>query len=384
MTNLRAFYHPVQEQPYIVVPYPPVYHLVARIAVWFTGDFLVGGRLVCVASVFRDQPDLWLPGLYASPRRIPCHVRASGALLSALLCFGLDSLSRYIPEMGADAMAVLITFLGTFLFIRNRTKSAWQYAAFCGIGIGGLTKQTMVAGPSACLVASTMISGGRAFRLLLFSFTLSAGVLGCLAWATKGEVLRHLFLYNAGQPFSMTHLILGMQENVTGMIPIASIACLALLPYIYRGISTRRSTFVRWLRAGVQSSPYRRAIIVLGMQLFFGLLVSFTYGKLGSGYHYFLEWNLACCPLAGLFFVRVLESWRRSSRYALGGAALFLLVFMAALTGFPDSLRRINSVFRITPGERRIQDVRFSSAAAALRSLKKRLVRCSVRIWSLS
>lgn len=371
VTNLRVLYHPLQEYPYFVVPYPPVYHLVAWGAGKITGDFLIGGRLVCVLSALGISLILGLLVFQASPQRISARVRGSGALLSALLCFRLDSLSHYIPEMGVDLLAVFLTFLGAFLFIRFTSKSAWAYAAFALFALGVLTKQIMVAAPLACFLASALISPKKAIRLLVFSATPGLGILGYLSWATDGEVLRHLLLYNTRQPFSITHWIVGMQQNLISMLPIAAIACLAFLPFLNHGMSVRRGSFLRWLRGGVQSSPYRRALFVLGVQLFFALLVSVTYGKLGSGYHYFLEWNLACCPLVGLFFVRAFESWRPSSRYTLGGAALFLLVFLAALTGFPDSLRRINSVFRITPGERRIQDVRFSSAAEALRIVEE-------------
>jgi hypothetical protein len=55
----------------------------------------------------------------------------------------------------------------------------------------------------------------------------------------------------------------------------------------------------------------------------------------------------------------------------LGGTAVFLLVFLAALTGFPDSLRRINNVYRLTIGERLTQDAKFSSSAAALKVLEE-------------
>jgi hypothetical protein len=371
VTNLRALYHPLQEYPYFVVPYPPFYHLVAWGAAKIVGNFLVGGRLVCVLSALGISLVFGLLVFQVTPERISARVRASGALLSALLCFRLDSLSNYIPEMGVDLLAVFLTFLGVFLFVRFTSKAGWTYGAFALFVLGVFTKQTMVAAPLACLIASALLSLKKAIRLLTFAATLGLAVLGYLSWATNGEVLRHLFLYNTWQPFSITHWILGMQENVIRMLPIAAVACLALVPFLNQGMSAKPGSFMRWLRAGVQSSPYRRALFVLAVELVVALLTSVSYGKLGSGYHYFLEWNLACCVLVGLLFVRALHRWRPSSRYTVGGAALFLLVFLAALTGFPDSLRRVNSVFRITAGERRIQDVRLSSTAAALQIVEE-------------
>ena len=370
VTDLRVFYHPIQQYPYIVVPYPPVYHLVARGAAGITGDFLVGGRLVCVLSVLGISLIVGLLVFQASPRRISAGVRASGALLAALLCFRLDSLNRYIPEMGVDTLALLITVLGVFLFLHYAARPTGQYAAFACFVLALYTKQTMVAAPLACLGASAILSPRRALRFLVFSVSLGLAVLGFLAWQTDGEVLRHVFVYNMKQPFSVTHWIGGIQENLIEMAPIAAIACLALLPTVDRWTTVKRGLFIKWLRAGLESSPYRRAVLVLGMQLGFALLTSVTYGKLGSGFHYFLEWNLACCALSGLIFVRALAGWQPASRYTLGGAAVFLLLFLAALTGFPDSLRRINGVFRITQGERRIQQEKSASDAAVLRIIE--------------
>ena len=50
---------------------------------------------------------------------------------------------------------------------------------------------------------------------------------------------------------------------------------------------------------------------------------------------------------------------------------MFLLLFLAALTGLPDSLRSIDSVYRLTEGERRVQDARYWSAAAALKVVEQ-------------
>ena len=371
VTNLRVLYHPIQEYPYFVVPYPPVFHAVAWSAAKVTGDFLVGGRLLCVLSALGISILWGALVFYSSPRKIPVLIRGSGAVIATLLCFRLDSLGEYIPEMGVDLLAIFLTFLGVFLFIRSVHSTAGQYGAFACFVLAMFTKQTMIAAPLACLAASALLNWKRALRYGVFCLTLGLCALGCLTWATRGEILRHLFLYNARQPFNITHWILGMQANLLSMIPIAAIACLAFLPVVRHATFSKPADFLSWIRAGLERSPYRRTLIVIGMELVIALLASVTYGKMGSGVHYFLEWNFACCPLVGLLFVRALDSWRPSSRYTLGGAALFLMVFLNALTGVPDSLRRINSVFRLTHGERLIQDAKFSSAAAALKVVEE-------------
>ena len=299
------------------------------------------------------------------------HIRGSGAVLASLLCFRLDSLSVYIPEMGVDLLALFFTFLGVYLFLRFRQSSVELYAAFACLVVAMFTKQTMVAAPMACLVAIGLMSLRRAIRYLLFCVALGSGGLGLLAWATSGEALRHLFVYNARQPFSLAHWIVGLQANVMGMIPIAAVAFLALLPFVRDAVSDRQEGFIVRLRADLRTRGDRLALFVVGMEVVVALIVTLTYGKSGSGVHYFLEWNFACCALAGLLFVRVLGSWRANSSYSLGGAAVCLLLLLAAVTGVPESLRRMDSVHRLTASERVAADVRYASDAAVLKVVEE-------------
>lgn len=371
VTNLSSLYHPIQQYPYFVVPYPPVFHAVTWLAARGTGDFLIAGRLICVFSALGISLLTALLVWHVSPRRLSVLIRGSGAALASLLCFRLDSLSLYIPEMGVDLLALFFTFLGVYLFMLCRRKPTALYGAFACFVLAVFTKQTMVAAPIACLVAAALIDRKKAVRYFLFCAGAGVAALGCLAWATSGEALRHLFVYNATQSFSITHWILGMQANFESMIPIAAVACLALFPLMRHVVSGQSGTLLPWLRRTLQASPYRRAIFVLGLELVIALLISLTYGKMGSGMHYFLEWNLICCPLAGLLFVRVLASWKPSSHYSMGAAAVCLLLLFAALTGLPDSLRRIDSIYRLTGGTRQTQDARYSSAAEALKVIEQ-------------
>jgi hypothetical protein len=161
-----------------------------------------------------------------------------------------------------------------------------------------------------------------------------------------------------------------MQANFDGMIPIFTVTCLALLPLANRFLAGETGSLLRELGAELKSNPHTCAVFLLGLQLIFALLISITYGRTGSGVHYFLEWNLICCPLAGMLLAGTLSEWRESRRLSMGGAAVTLLLLLAALTGVEDSLRRIDGVYRLSGGERRMQAARDSSSAAALKVLK--------------
>jgi len=96
-----------------------------------------------------------------------------------------------------------------------------------------------------------------------------------------------------------------------------------------------------------------------------------AYGKSRSGLHYFLEWNFLCCPLTGILFVQLLSRWRSGPQAGLMRASVLAVVFLAALTGLPASLRKIESAFRLTSGVRALQDAQDSSAARVLKILEQ-------------
>ena len=63
----------------------------------------------------------------------------------------------------------------------------------------------------------------------------------------------------------------------------------------------------------------------------FAFVVSFTAGKAGAWYNYFLEWNIACCALAGIVVGR---TWRQSRGVRMGwSVALVWLLVGAAAAG---------------------------------------------------
>jgi hypothetical protein len=371
VTNLHELYHPIQQYPYFVVPYPPVYHAVTWLAAKGTGNFLIAGRLVCVFSALGISLLLGLIVLHATPQRIPVRIRGSGALIASLLCFRLDSLNIYIPEMGVDLLALFFTFLGVYLFLRFSRNAKALYGAFACFVVAIFTKQTMLAAPLACLAASMLIRPAQGIRYLLFCVALGSAGLGYLVWATSGEVLRHLFFYNAVEPYILSRLILGMQANLISMTPIAAVACLSLFSLIDPTLGKKHVSYLQWLRKKIQSSPNRLAILVLGSELAIAFLISLTYIKDGSGVHYFLEWNFVCCPLAGLFLVRALNPNRALSTYRLGGAAALILIFLAALTGFPDSLLRMKNMYHPGASLRQAQNAAYSSNVAELQIIEQ-------------
>jgi len=223
------------------------------------------------------------------------------------------------------------------------------------------TKQTYVAAPAACLLAAFICRRAQAVRLFAFTVLLGCAGLAALAVPTHGDALLNLFLYN-DNPFSVLNMLGIVQLNLATMVPLAAIAFAVPFSIAARVASwaplLRRASVRGWL----ERSPTRRIMALSSLHMLFAFAVSFTSGKKGSNYNYFLEWNLACCVLVGLVTLFVLRGLGTKAISAPQLAILLVLLLFA--TSGPAALAER---LRPTPPSTHGQDS--ERAMAFLRSL---------------
>jgi hypothetical protein len=197
----------------------------------------------------------------------------------------------------------------------------------------------MVAAPLACLTVMLVAKPKRAFYLGAFTAALGAAILGLLTVATGGEAFRHLFLYNQN-PFSFGRLAHALSDNYRGTMPVLALAVAGWAGAFFPRFRVQN---LRWqvLKAWLTHSRYRTMMLVWSVFWIYSFLVSLAVGKEGSNYNYFLEWNLACCPLAGLVLFRVLMN-SRGSRGWLGINALsYVLPIFVLVQASPAAIGRL-------------------------------------------
>src|SRR5262249_37420994 len=101
--------------------------------------------------------------------------------------------------------------------------------------------------------------------------------------------------------------------------------------------------------------------------LMFAIPMSFTIGKLGGNYNYFLESNLACCPLAGFLLYRGLFCWSDDVRWTEVLTVAYLLPILIMLRSLPDAVKHLSPR---TSGEM-IEEVKKEETHAAMLQLIK-------------
>jgi hypothetical protein len=302
ITDMTFAYKPIEEYPFVVFHYPPLYHLTVLAVASVTGSLLSAGRAVSVVSGGLTTVTIATMLYLSLPRRFDFWRRASaatcaGLLPSLLVVMTWTSLAR------VDMLAVFLSFVGLALFVLAGRRQIWEYVAFGFFVAAAFTKQTAIAAPVACLVTALIVDWKQAARLVTFAVGLGGILLGGLAWRTHGGVIRHLFLYNQNT-FSLDRMIQGFGENLLLILPIAGLAVVhvAIVGFdVYTLPASRRWTRVHsWLRR----NGIRRLSFVAALMLPVAALVAQSYGKTGSNFNYFIEWNLTCCLLAGLVVFR--------------------------------------------------------------------------------
>lgn len=331
VTNLKIAYGDITHAPYIVFHYPPVYPFVSQLVAHWTHDLLIAGRMISVVSALLIGLIFGPQVFTCLPRRMPVSARLSGAFAAIVLIYSLSGV-EWMRLMRVDLLGLAITFGGVALFILSGHRSRWQYAAFVMFCLALFTKQTLIAAPGACLIASFIVDRRKAWRLAATIVGCALAVMGVLWVATEGRILRHLFLYNEN-PLSLKNLEHLMRQNLYQCAALLAVAAGSLISYGVRFTKYRWPGVLQRLRAALQHSLYRRALIVGGLQMILAFLVSLTAIKQGSNYNYFLEWNLAAAPLAGLVVGRTLAGLRPGRELTAATAALLLVPVFLGVGG---------------------------------------------------
>jgi len=332
VTHLSTAYASIQHYPYIVFHYTPLYHLVSVAMSKFTGDLLIAGRLVSAISCLGICLTLaWI--VYSTAPKSASRVAViGGAVLAGAFPCGLIAM-RWVPVMRVDMLGLCFTFAGLAVFVLART-SAQRYCAFVLFVAAMYTRQTLVSGVVACLLVAFVMNRREAIKFFAFTTLLGSVTMAALWFATRGEVIKHLFVYNINR-FSIRLSFILLAKNLFHplMIPFLALAAAAAFGSIRataRAISRRN---LAPLRASLSTSPYHLALFTFTVHCVLAGLTSLTVGKSGSNVNYFLEFNLSVFVLASLFIARLL--WRRRPKRAFFKIALAYLlpiVLVACLT----------------------------------------------------
>ncbi len=268
-------YQPIDEPPYLVDNYPPIYPYLTAAGFYFTGTNFWWPRLLSFASTLIIAIVIGLWTWHRTTNR-------QASVFSALAFLSFYHVYDWAAYARVDMVGLLLSLLGLYVFMKNK---AWWLLGTILFLASLYTRQTLFAAPLAVFIG-LVISGNKrdAIRLVVTLALVGLALLLLLVWQTQGGVIQHLIVYNANEyrlsdlRYYFNHWIIFY--TVWGSIP------LAVLFFEHKGNDNSES--------GNPSLLFWYTLFAIGEAL--------MCGKIGSAPNYLLSLVVVTSVGLGIFY----------------------------------------------------------------------------------
>lgn len=317
-----TIYPVLDDYPFLVGNYPPVYPLLASVLTWDDPATLLGPRL---AALLMGALAVVATGALAFTisRSI-----AGGVLASATFAASYE-FGAWLPFARVDTTALGFSLAGFALGVHAATPG--RRAAALGLLLLGLfAKQTQFLPLVAVLVIWALRDGVRGVLVPAASaMAVIAAVVGGLTIATGGQYWLHTVTYNANEWRSA--VAIGSHRHVL-FLHFGSLVAIAALGVVL--VVLREGLAAPVFRTDPQAPPFSAgALRVLAATTALSLVMAMvTFGKVGSAINYFLEFAALASAFVGAAVGRI-ERTRLSGppAWGLAGVALSLTLSAAGM-----------------------------------------------------
>jgi 4-amino-4-deoxy-L-arabinose transferase-like glycosyltransferase len=273
----QTIYPELNEYPYTVGNYPPVFQLLCVPLTWIFGNSHVIGRSISVLATLLIGFLIYLIVRKITQTTIP-------AFIAGLFPFSTHYFYRWAAYNRVDMLALLFVLLGIYLIqklevreqkseVREQKSDCLLLTAACLLFILAFyTKQSMVAAPIAAMIYLLMKDKKQAGVLALGYLVGIIAIFLIGNAITKGQFYNHLILYNMN-PFSWFTVWL-YAKNLIYFYPIFLILILFTL-------------------------FNRKTNLLFSFYFIFSVIIAISCGKLGSAVNYLLELMAAGSILFG-------------------------------------------------------------------------------------
>ena len=281
-------YGDLQQYPFIVFHYPPLYHLAVRLLAMLGLPWLMAGRLISSVSAVIVAASAGALVFEAARQTTRRRAAASGALLAALLIASFGPIHFWARTMRVDMLAVALEFLGIYLGLLSLRRPRLAYAAAFVFVLAAYTKQTELAGAIATFAVLLIRTPARAMRAAAAAVLAGIIAFAALTVATHGGFPKHVILYNVNR-FSLAAVITGLRSGgVEHYLPCAAIAA-----------GTALAVFARLGHGGgLRAAPPGPLMFSLLFLLTSASLISL--GKSGAASNYLITWMSSLALLVGI------------------------------------------------------------------------------------
>lgn len=267
-----SVYKTLDDYPYIVGIYPPVYLYLANIAGRFFDNPFLGGRIVALSSAVGCAGLIFLILIRETER---WEVSLIGALTYTSVSYIYD----FAAMARVDSAGCFFALLGLYLIYRRH-----YYWAALFLAVALYTKQSMVAAPAACFTWLALREGRKALGPVLVFLGVCLGAFAALQLATGGWFFHHTVRYTM-HSYYFSQLALLLRKSFAGTYVLIAFGIL-------------------YICTGLRSRPRLDLLSLYWIAVCCTLLFA---GKVGSSLFYLMEYAGACCLLFGLAMGRLYE-----------------------------------------------------------------------------
>jgi len=364
ISDYTVAYKPMDHYPYMVVHYPPLYHLAAREFGAVLHDWMIAARLLSLISAAGTGLAIGALIFASVPRKSPLSYRLTAALFGACIVYSVDSM-QFARFARVDMMSVFLTFAALAVFVVFWDSIPAQVIAIILSVAAAFTKQTSYTGLVVVLFVLLLADPRRAAALSLLAITLTAVSVGYLTRVTHGGFLLNTVSYNVN-PFSIRQMAILIETHYSKSVLL--LACgagesIGLFAYLVRmGIAS----IPRRVRAALAKSPSHRALFILTIHLLLAGAQVLSVGKQGAYINYFLLFDLTCGALAGFLLFRLLLGWKKGRAPAPVPSTAAALLLCGVLLPLPP---QIGGAVR-SPAQRALEQQHRDAYTAALKLVR--------------
>ncbi|MBI5155431.1 DUF2029 domain-containing protein, partial [Candidatus Poribacteria bacterium] len=296
----KTIYPPIQDYPYTVGNYPPVYPaMFAGLIGLIHHPSLPAGRVIVLLSTVMIL--VLLLNLVARETGI-----AVPGLLAAGLFLATWDVNQWIAFARVDLPAIAFGLAGMAALLSQRRRVGVAGAAALFL-LAFFTKQTQVVAPAAALLGLIWTRDHRRAAVLSVTLVVFGGAgIALLSQMTHGEFLRHTVVYNEND-FVRGQIAVWMRHLwVFGKFRLVALALLA-------AVIPAALWQQRWLdgipREG-ETAPAERQLLpaMAAAYLVFSALSLISTGKAGAAANYLLEFHAAAALFTGVFLGKLIAA----------------------------------------------------------------------------
>jgi hypothetical protein len=327
----RSIYQDINNYPYIVSNYPPVYPLLCALFIRILGmSFAIGRTISFIATILIGFLIYIIIKEHSQQEKT---LSKKSALIGALFFFASPYIYKYYPLIRVDALALLFSLIGLY-FVFKFKNSRYVYFAILFFILAFYAKQIFIAAPIASTVYLIFKDTKKGIIFLVIYSLLAFVIFFIINNATGGQFYLHNIAYNANV-FSIFAAIRQYIEMMR-VHPIIFLAAISLIVY----------------------SIFNKESSLFSIYFIVSAITSLSIGKVGSNLNYFCELIGATCIMLGLFFLRFKINEKNNNIFVLAGFLLQLVLFTHApfLTyGTPtqndlDDSKRVSEIIVNMPG----------------------------------